>query len=188
MLTDWIFLVRVRLPSLKRALRPEAIASYDLMRNVLRGIYSDEIFTSSWAISESIHNYLRSFAMFNMLFDDLSFHYYDAVRDYRRFKMWKRGFRLVKSDLTSTFLTAEKRKRLFVVSRQPNHSLSVADYLYLGFDATDAEHILIALDELRADAIVTKDRDFHDRKKELKTLGIEPLYPSEAMRRLRKRS
>lgn len=42
---------------------------------------------------------------------------------------------------------------------------AVNEYIYLGFDALDAEHLAIATHQLKADVFVTKDRDFHEREK-----------------------
>jgi predicted nuclease of predicted toxin-antitoxin system len=59
-------------------------------------------------------------------------------------------------------------------------------YIYMGFDALDAEHLVLAIDELGADTLVTKDRDFHERKKELKKrFKIEMLQPSLTISSLR---
>ena len=56
----------------------------------------------------------------------------------------------------------------------------------MGFDAVDAEHLVMAIDEIHAQILVTKDRDFHDRQGELKRYNIEALYPSEKITALKK--
>jgi predicted nucleic acid-binding protein len=155
------------------------------MRNIFHGKYADSFFTSNWAISESLQNYLRSYAMFNMIFDNLSFRYYESVRQYSRYRLPKSAFRQLKRDLKEMFQKAQDKKRLTVVSH--GSSTPIHDYLYMGFDARDAEHVSIAIDQLSADVIVSKDRDFRDRRSDLKKLGLEVLYPSELMQRLTRR-
>lgn len=148
-------------------------------------MYADAFFTSNWTISESVQNYLRSYAMFNMIFDNLSFRYYESVRQYSRYKLPKSAFRQLKRDLTETFQKAQDKKRLTVVSH--GSSALNHDYLYMGFDARDAEHLSIAIDQLSADIIISKDRDFRDHRSDLKKLGLEVFYPSELKRQLTKR-
>ncbi len=161
----------------------ETIAAYVLVRNILRGKYTDAFFTSAWAISESVQNYFRSYAMFNMLFDNLSFRYYESVREYQRYKLPKTSFRRLKRELTIAFQKAQDKRRLFIVS-SGGISTSFYDYLYMGFDARDAEHMTVAVDQLNVNAIVSKDRDFRNRRSELKKMGIAVFYPSEAMSHL----
>jgi predicted nuclease of predicted toxin-antitoxin system len=40
----------------------------------------------------------------------------------------------------------------------------------MGFNAVNAEHLAIAIDQTHADVLVTKDRDFHDREEEQEKL------------------
>jgi hypothetical protein len=184
-LTDWLFLRRVTLGSVRRALGVETRASYKLMKGILAGKYSDEFYTSYWAIMESLQNYLRSFAMFNMLFDNLSLKYYEVVREYPRYKLTDRAFWQVASDVYQTLDDAQKRKRITV---RPEDYFYISKFLNMGFDAVDAKHLIVANEELECDIFVTKDRDFHDRRKDLKKLGLSVEYPGETMALLTLRS
>jgi hypothetical protein len=186
-LTDWLFLETVEFRGVRGAVGLEAKRGHSLFNSVLRGKYKAVDFaTSSWAVSESIQNYLRSFAMFNMLLDNLSLRYFEAVRDYRRYKMPERDFSMAKQWFLAQLEQARERKRLTLVSRRKKPE-AIHKYLYMGFDAVDAQHLVEAIDEFRADILVTKDRDFHDRKKEIKKKHhIDILHPSETILRLKR--
>jgi hypothetical protein len=68
------------------------------------------------------------------------------------YKLSDRAFWHVTGDVYQTFNDAEKRMR-----------------------------IMVANVELECDLFVTKGRDFRDRRKELKKLGLRVEYPAEAM-------
>jgi len=179
-LTDWLFLDTVKFGRARKAVGQEAKFGYSLFNDILRGKYRNSAFvTSSWAVSESLQNYLRSYAMFNMLFDNLSLRYFEAVRDYPRYKMPRRAFSETKQLFLERLRQAEKRNRLAIVNTHTKAEAS-HKYLYMGFDAVDAEHLAIAIDLIHANVLVTKDRDFHDRKTELRKFGIDTQHPSDA--------
>jgi len=184
-LTDWIFLERVEMPGL-RVLSKETRDGYALIERILKhdsGMF--EFSTSTWAISESMQNYLRSHAMFKMLFDNLSFRYYEAVRGYSRYKLARKRFTQLKTELMGTLNAAEEKKRLSIVSSTGRLERKIHKYLYMGFDAEDAQHLILAIDLLHAEYLVTKDRDFTDQKETLEKEQITVILPSEMLQHLR---
>jgi hypothetical protein len=94
------------------------------------------------------------------------------------YKLSDRAFCQVTGDVYQTFNDAEKRKRITV---RPGNDFHISNFLNIGFDAVDAKHLMVANVELECDLFVTKDRDFRDRRKELKKLGLRVEYPAEAM-------
>lgn len=94
------------------------------------------------------------------------------------YKLSDRAFCQVTGDVYQTFNDAEKRKRITV---RPGNDFYISNFLNIGFDAVDAKHLMVANVELECDLFVTKDRDFRDRRKELKKLGLRVEYPAEAM-------
>lgn len=164
----------------------ETRAGHSLIERILRHKYVViEFATSTWAIAESMQNYLRSNALFNMLFDNLSFRYYEVVLDYPRYKVAKKSFTRLKAELIDTLYAAEKKKRLSIVASRKEMAQNIHKYLYMGFDAVDAEHLVLAIDLLHAERFVTRDRDFIDRKDELEKKKITITLPSEMLKELR---
>jgi predicted nucleic acid-binding protein len=99
--------------------------------------------------------------------------------------MPERDFSLTKRWFLDQLKQAEKRQRLTTLTRR-RRLQAIHKYLYMGFDAADAQHLVDAIDELQSDILVTKDRDFHDRRNELKkNHHIDILHPSETIIKLK---
>jgi predicted nucleic acid-binding protein len=119
-----------------------------------------------------------------MLFDNLGFRYYEAVRDYPRYKLATKSFSKFREEVTEALQTAEKKQRLSVVASTRKLDEGIYKYLYMGFDAEDAEHLVLAIDLLHAKYLITKDHDFTSRKDDLKRKNLTVILPSEMLKEL----
>jgi len=129
-----------------------------------------------------MQNYLRSRAMFNMLLENLSLRYYETIKYRPEFRISKRAFREARGELLKPIERAKQRERLRVLPLSFDFRQTF-QYQRLGFDAYDSLHLIFAINQEKADSLVTRDKDFLDQKKLLADM-IKVFHPDDMLKKL----
>jgi predicted nucleic acid-binding protein len=159
-------------------------SSYRLIERILAlGSRTDSFVTSNWAVFEAIGSVKRSRIQFNMLMQNISFAYYDDVKDQKGFRL--SGTQIAEINRLIRLLWKSRPKLPWSNlewSRVPIVFEDVVSFIMMGLDSPDAVHASIARGE-ECNIFVTRDRDFLKRKKTLKPY-FEVLEPHEAVKRI----
>jgi predicted nucleic acid-binding protein len=171
-------------PSSRKRLRRSVRSSYKLIERIL-ALKSprDSFVTSNWAALEAIGSVKRSRIQFNMLTENISFAYYDDVKDQKGFRL--QNHQILEINRLITLLHKSRAKLPWSNlqwSRLPIVFDDVVFFITIGLDSPDAVHAGIARSE-SCNIFVTRDRDFLKRKKTLKPY-FEVVEPHLALKRL----
>jgi len=183
-IADWLFFHTIK-PSNRKRLRRSVRSSYRLVEKIIDyKVRSRNFVTSNWAILEAIGSVKRSRTQFNMLTQNISFGYYDDVKD-------QKGFRLERHQISEIHRLAERLRHRKAVrwsalrwSRAPIVFEDAVFFIMLGLDAPDAVHAAIATAE-GCNVLVTRDGDFLKRKKTLQPY-FQVVEPFEALKLLKR--
>jgi predicted nucleic acid-binding protein len=181
-LADWFF-VRTVKPATRGKMKPQVLASHELVESVLRGYFHNDSFvTSTWGILEAVGVLKRARIEFNLFRDNISLSYYNRLKDQKGFRLEKEDAEELNEQLQILSRRAASRNRL-IISDRPVESETVIDHVTLRcLDPTDAIHVAYALGE-ECDLLVTRDSELLDRKKSLASV-IGMIHPKDLLGRL----
>ena len=181
-LADWFF-VRTVMPTTRKKMTPQILASYGLVEETLRGhFHKDSFVTSYWAILEATGVLKRARVEFKLFQDNVSLSYYSRLKD-------KKGFRLEKQDAEelndqlSTLMRRGMREKRLEISERPINVQQIIDLVTLHcLDPTDAAHVVYAAAE-ECQMLVTRDSELLERKEILEPV-IGLVHPADLLGKL----
>jgi predicted nucleic acid-binding protein len=181
-LADWFF-VRTVKPRTRGKLKSQVLASHELIEHTLRGKFQDHSFlTSVWALVEAVGVLKRARVEFNLFRDNISLAYYGRLKDQEGFKLEEADAQELDDQMKLLMRRAARQGRLRISGTNVEWADLVNHITRRCLDPTDALHLAIALAE-KCDVIVTRDREFLERKKSLRTL-ISLAHPQDLLPKL----
>lgn len=181
-LADWFFVRTVR-HRIRGRLKPQVLASHELIEDTLRGRFQDHSFlTSVWALIEAVGVLKRARIEINLLRDNVSLAYYSRLKDQDGFKLEEIDVRELNDQMSLLERRATKQQRLRVSGTNVKWADIVSHITRQCLDPPDALHLAIALAE-KCEVIVTRDQEFLDRKSVLHAL-IDIAHPRELLSKL----